>query len=727
MSEIELSRDEDSVSSLANLAIKNGLITFAGINSAPADIASEKNEHLRSFEIIYPAKRRSSREHAVEESEKAKAAQGTIGMIGKAALFSQSGPKSEVYQRIIRLSPVQRGDTPSKRIGAVATGLGDNKNEIVVFDATFSEPAASHVIQRIMPAEGVEAADLAITELQKELFSLVYCTDYDIYAININYDFQSEKSRGSLSEPRAVYTIPQPHSASKPVRPTFRALRFLSPEYLLLLQNLPGRTGAELLILRLFPSTTGEIVARKPLPRRIKAATGLDVCVLDGDPKTGARQIVVAVVGQDVTVEVMTIDYLGSKENTLGKFYSFITLRDVHPHQMTGVTFSPFQAPRGSRSSSTGNGSDGSSRNGKPPSRPSTPVERGPQFLRLATVSMGNTVVVDHFQLTEVPTSSSDSVRYALSTARARFLYSGSIVFLASAIALVSAVLLQAVLGASSRGSGGSLSVQDSVRSLLYGPRAPLPTFSSSSSSSSPLPSSFAQPRDSSPLEANIPLRTILSQHLANTETPNHQQQAIVLRPRTGSGSSTKPNSNTEDQIAAEIHTNLESFLRENTAHAQARLARAEAKAEAKAKAKAAQKATKSPSDDNDDDDDNDKNDDNNNKEDGYISDTEDNDDDNNNNALLKPWNDLSEHDRSWWTDRLREAGAWAVEEGGEAALNLQGVFFSEIGPRSAAAMAAAAAANVAHAGASAANAAMAAGANVAAVVEAAAGDGDSV
>ena len=681
MSETELPRDEDSVSSLANLAIKNGLVTFAGINSAPADIASGKNEHLRSFEIIYPAKRRNSREQA-EESEKAEAAQGTMGLIGKAALFAQGGPKSEVYQRIIRLSPVQRRDTPSKRIGAVATGLGGTKNEIVVFDATFSEPAASHVVQRIVPAGGAEAADLAITELQKELFSLVYCTDHDVYAIAINYDFESERPRGNLSEPRAIYTIPQPHAASKLVRPTFRALRFLTSEYLLLLQNLPGRTGAELLILRLFPSTSGEIVARRTLPRRIKAATGLDVCVLDADGETGARQIVIAVIGQDITVEVMTIDYLGNKQNALGKFHTFITLRDVHPHQMTGVVFAPFHAPRRS-SISNGSGIDGSSRNGKSISQPSTPVEKGPQFLRLATVSMGNTVVVDHFQLTEVPTSSSDSVRYVLSTARARLMYSSSIVLLVSAIALVSAVLLQAVLGASSQGIGGSLSVQDGIRSLFHGPRAPLPTISSSSFSPSPSsPSSPPQSQDPSLLGANTPLRTLFSQRLANTQTPN-QQQAIILRPR--SGSRNKPDSNAEADIDAEIHTNLETFLHENTARTQARLARAEAKA----KAKAADQATKSTTDEDEHE----------TEKDGYITDTEDNDD----SALVKPWEELSEHDRSWWTERLKEAGAWAVEEG-EAVLN--GVFFSEIGPRAA-------------------HAALAAGANVAAVVDAAAGDQD--
>ena len=659
MSEIELSRDEDSVSSLANLAIKDGLITFAGVNSAPSDIASGKNEHLRSFKINYPAKRRHSQERA----------QASIGMVGKAALFSPGGPKSEVYQRIIRLSPVQRRDTPSKRIGAVATGLGGLKNEVVVFDATFSEPAASHVIQRIVPAGGDEAADLAITELQKELFSLVYCTDHDVYATAISYDFELEKPRGALSDPRAVYTIPHPHAASKSARPTFRALRFLTSEYLLLLTNLPGRTGVELLVLRLFPSTAGEIVARKVLPKRMKAATGLDVCMLDADAKTGARQIVVAVVGQDITVEVMTIDYLGTKENAMGKFYKFVTLRDVHPHQMTGVVFSPFQAPRSS-----------SSRSDKPTSRPSTPVEKEPQFLRLATVSMGNTVVVDHFQLTEISASPAGSVRHVLSTARARFMYSSSVVLLVSAIALVSAVIIQAVLGASSGTSDGTLSVQDGIRSLLYGPGSGLLTSASSSSSSSlSIPSSApsnSYPASSQPslMDTDTQLRTLLSQRLLNSQTQqNPQQQAIVLRPHTG----TKPSSNIEGQIAAEIHADLDAFTRANTARSEAK---------AKAKAKLAQKATTQKFNPKSTADDNNKGDNDRDENDGNVTDDEDNDSE----ALLKSWDELSEHDRGWWTERLREAGAWVADEG-EAVL--KGVFFAEIRAVAAGAAAVAAAA----------------------------------
>ena len=653
MGELELSRDEDSVSSLAHLAVKDGLITFAGINSAPSDVASGKNEHLRSYRINYPTKRRSSQAQAQGQGQGQEQPEGNIGLIGKAALFAKTGPKSEVYQRIIRLSPVQRRDTPSKRIGAVATGLGGTKNEVVVFDATFSEPAASHVIQRITPAGGEEAADLAITELRKELFSLVFCTEHDVYATTINYDFEIEKPRGALSDRRAVYTIPHSRSASKPGRPVFRALRFLTSEYLLLLSNLPSRTGAELLLLRLFPSAAGEIVARKLLPKRMKAATGLDVCVLDADAKTGARQIVVAVVGQDVTVEVMTIDYLGTKENAMGKFYNFATLRDVHPHQMTGVVFSPFQAPRSS--SSNGNSSNGKE---KSTGRPTTPVEKAPQFLRLATVSMGNTVVVDHFELSEVPASPPGSIRYVLSTARSRFLYSSSIVLLVSAIALVSAVLLQAMLGASSGTPGGTLSVQDSIRSLLHGPRA---AFSASASlpspSSSSSPSSISSQPSNRDADTNIPLRTLLSQRLLNSQSQEQQQQqqAIVLRPRTG----TNPSSNVEGQIAAEIHADLDAFTRANTARTEARAAAAKAKAQAKAKARANAKAKAKDVEVDEDD--------------GNVTDDEDNDRE----ALLKSWDDLSEHERGWWTERLKEAGAWMVEEG-EAVL--KGVFFSEIG-----------------------------------------------
>ncbi|KAK6405468.1 hypothetical protein LTR95_018760, partial [Oleoguttula sp. CCFEE 5521] len=62
--EVDLSRDEDSVQSLASLATKDGLITFAGVNSSQAEQNAGKNEHLRSFEIKYPPRKKQKTEDA---------------------------------------------------------------------------------------------------------------------------------------------------------------------------------------------------------------------------------------------------------------------------------------------------------------------------------------------------------------------------------------------------------------------------------------------------------------------------------------------------------------------------------------------------------------------------------------------------------------------------------------------------------------------------------------
>ncbi|KAH0411103.1 eukaryotic translation initiation factor 3 subunit D, partial [Aureobasidium melanogenum] len=117
--EIELSSEEDSITSLATLASKDGLITLAGINSSEADQKAGKNEHLRTFDIRYPKKKQTS-----DEKQEGEAQDGSISFVGKASLFQPAtGPKPETYQRVLRLSPTYKRDSPNKRIGAVATGL----------------------------------------------------------------------------------------------------------------------------------------------------------------------------------------------------------------------------------------------------------------------------------------------------------------------------------------------------------------------------------------------------------------------------------------------------------------------------------------------------------------------------------------------------------------------------------------------------------------------------
>ncbi|KAI7122425.1 hypothetical protein KC316_g18136, partial [Hortaea werneckii] len=138
--EIQLSRDEDSVQSLGNLATKDGLITFAGINSSQAQQNAGVNEHLRSFDVKYPPRKKQKTERA-DDNE-----QGEILLIGQRSLFKpSSATKKETYQRLLRLSPAKKRDSGSKRLGAVATGMAE-ENEVIVFNATNATPDKEDIV-----------------------------------------------------------------------------------------------------------------------------------------------------------------------------------------------------------------------------------------------------------------------------------------------------------------------------------------------------------------------------------------------------------------------------------------------------------------------------------------------------------------------------------------------------------------------------------------------------
>ncbi|CAD0089831.1 unnamed protein product [Aureobasidium vineae] len=396
--EIELSSEEDSITSLATLASKDGLITLAGINSSESDQKAGKNQHLRTFDIKYPRKKQTS-----DEKEDSEAQDGNISFIGKASLFQPAtGPKPETYQRVLRLSPTYKRDSPNKRIGAVATGLA-KQSEIVVFDATRTPTTDAEIIARIPMRDNAEAADLDITELETNTFSITWATDYDVYEQTVMYNFDTKKASFSPANPRKVYSMPKIEDAKKPIRPKYRAIRWLGNEDVLLLSNLPNRTGAELSIIHFYPSGPALKVKHKVLPGHVKQAVGLDVCSLDSD-KAGNKQIVVAIAGHDISIPVYTLDY-NANTHTFGSFKRFTTLRDVHPLQMTCLRFSPFHSPvRAPPPEQDRKGNALPIKN---------PVHPGPQYIKLCSTSMGNTVVVDTFAL--LPSQPSDrQSRYVL-------------------------------------------------------------------------------------------------------------------------------------------------------------------------------------------------------------------------------------------------------------------------------------------------------------------------
>ena len=430
--EIDLSRDEDSVTSLANLATKDGLILFAGINSSESDCLANKNQHFRSFEVTYPKKRKNPDKDLGQSANKP-----AIRFLHKTTLFSpltSEVARREAYQGLLRLSPSATRATsassgPTKRIGAIATRFGRDENEIVVFNATVADPKApDDVIQRVTPPKGAEAHDIDIIQPDGSPFQLVYCTDSDVFVLAVDYDFSKKRLQGgglksaAPPPPEKKFTMPYPDVFEKKGRPKIRFCRWLSPFHILLLVNLPNKTGVELQVLRLYGDTMGSIILRKRLPSNIKAAVDMDVCLLDSDDK-GAYQIVVAVAGNDVSTTILTVDYYGTGPNTLGRFHQYTQFRDVHPQGITKLVFSPFKTPQHSDKNST------------PP---------GPQYLRLASTSYGNTVVVDAFTL--VPASSSNPrSRYILSSARSRLMYKSASYFVAAFVLLVLLLLTQSL------------------------------------------------------------------------------------------------------------------------------------------------------------------------------------------------------------------------------------------------------------------------------------------
>ncbi|KAF1346674.1 hypothetical protein BDV97DRAFT_300731 [Delphinella strobiligena] len=458
VTEIELSRDEDSVTSIANLGSRDGLIALAGINSSEADQKSGKNEHLRTFQIKYPKKKRPGEPDDKQDDS----AEASITFAGKVSLFKPAtGPKPETYQRILRLSPAFKRESGNRRIGAIATGLA-KESEIVVFDATRTPPRQSEIISRIPIRYNQEAADLDITETDTNTFSIAWCTDYDVYEQSIMYNFASGKADMSPPSPRKIHSLPLREGANAPPRSKYRSIRWLTDEDILLVSNLPNKKGAELQILHLYPSGPAMILFQKILPSHIKQAVGLDVCGLDYD-SNGNRQIVVALAGQDISLIIYTVDYNGLTR-TFSPFKTFNTLRDLHPLQMTSLRFSPFHSPTRAPAS---NPEDVKGVERKPGA--TIPVHPGPQYIKLATASMGNTVVVDTLALKPLYPSKPDS-RYVLSHPSDAKLVRNAFIFVISFVVLVSAILMQSLFFPDSAPVTALLPIPQSMRDALSKP-----------------------------------------------------------------------------------------------------------------------------------------------------------------------------------------------------------------------------------------------------------------
>lgn len=528
-----LSRDEDSVQSVASLATRDGLITYAGINSSQADQNAGKNQHFRSFDIKYPPRKKQKTEDAVQEEKM------TGELIGKRSLFKPTpSAKSETYQRLLRLSPAQKQSTGSKRIGAVATGLSKS-SELVVFNATTATPEAADIITRIEPDAGAEIADLDLATVGASEFSLTYCTDYDIFEQTYEYDFDKKRAQKIPNGPRRIHSMPEPdESDGSKSRHKFRCLRFLDSQNVIALVNRADKKGTELRVFHLYPTGPASMVLQLRLPSHVKQAVSLDICALDAD-KHGNRQIAVAVAGQDISVETYTLNYSGTTD-TFSTFRKFQTFKNVHPQQMTKICFSPFHSPPREPNPEpprTGPNGELIQQKVEPFAHP------GPQYLRLASVSYGNTVVVDTFPLSPLHPKDKDS-RYVLSHPKDEAWQRNLYIILISFIVLITAVLAQNYYaGPSEPGAGMTRFLPPGAREFLGSPANAAQGFGKDAGNSA-----------ASVISNNVPTAIPGKQTLQDLLSSHGDEKALVIRDDpAGTG------------VSVDVHPDEEAVLKEHT------------------------------------------------------------------------------------------------------------------------------------------------------------------
>lgn len=385
VADIELAKDEDSVTSLAVAdSLSAALTAFAGINSSVTDQNGGKNEHLRSFRIGLPARKRRADGSTVEaNNEKPQVPTQASVPLARSALFTPpTGTKNETYQRVLRFSPTQKPGDP--RIAAIASGLA-KQNEIIVFHPK-PKPGQDDVVSRVdLGSREAEDLDLAANEDEKGGFVLGYCTKDEVF-------MQQLPITSKPGEPISLFRAEQiSKSLPESQRPKFRAIRFLTPRLLLILRNKPQRSGADLLVLRISKDgSQARMVLRKVVNSTIRAAVGLDVSPLTA--VDGERQYAIAVggiPGEQSSIDILTLDH--SEATGLGSFRSYAYLKDVHDGPVTSLVFSNFIGP-------------------------TLPVsgEVGPQSIRLASVGVDKSAVVHYLPLRPFPPADSKRPRYVL-------------------------------------------------------------------------------------------------------------------------------------------------------------------------------------------------------------------------------------------------------------------------------------------------------------------------
>jgi hypothetical protein len=353
LGEIELSPDEDSCTSLAVGPRKDtrSTLVFGGVNGSLEEAQKGRNPHFRVFTVTQPGK-------------SAKSGGVKIAEIARDSLFASND--TDTYQRVIQLSQPFDG---APQLGAISTGLSKDSHQIVLFDVPAT--GATRFKSRGRLEIDQEAMDIDVIQTGPDKYQLAYINKYDLFTVDV--------SKSGISEAKCVFTLT---SDDGPLhRPAFRSIRYLSPGFLFAVVNKPNRTGVVLHGYRL--PTKGQEFARlaeaKELPGSVTQSTGLAIRNLTPPTspaeKQGESQYVIAVAGNDSSITLFTLEYKQSANvDLLSNLAPFQTIKSAHPAGITGLSFSAFNPPKSSKSSSE-------------------------LTIKLASVSMANTAVVHSIPL----------------------------------------------------------------------------------------------------------------------------------------------------------------------------------------------------------------------------------------------------------------------------------------------------------------------------------------
>ena len=394
-------------------------LVYAGVNSSPQDMAKGKNTHFRVYGIepYGGAKGKGRGEGNAVAEEKPSACK--IEELGRSSLFQSK--EKDVYQRITRLSKPYPNQA---QLGAVCSGLAKTTNEIVLFDTSTNSPPNS----RGGVESNREAVDVDFIQTGDDEYLFAYCDVHDVYVKKIT-------SKTDEDEPELVYSTPASRSEERPrpAVPSFRAMRWLTKDLLLMLTNIHSDGGVVLQLLRLPTGGKGDcrIAQSLRLPGRITKATGLAVANLT-PPLTPSSpqdytQFVIAVAGRDISLSLFKVDLqVEGKISLPSKIKPFRTFRNAHPMQITSLAFSNFV----------------------PPTHPVT-ASTPPQYLKLASVGVSNTVVVHTFPLFPVPLSvkrgQSKTPRYIVALPSTKAIFGGTVILSIIGV-LLAAIFIQGIL-----------------------------------------------------------------------------------------------------------------------------------------------------------------------------------------------------------------------------------------------------------------------------------------